>query len=199
MTYTLKRYKSYQEFLDDEDLPYEKNYRLLDTGEAIEVAEEDRINIAITYALIEAFQRSEGISLIRYLRRGDQQLEVRPLGDRWVNRKPDLVLLPPEYLQREEKAIFLGMSPPGFVVELVSPGSENSENYKRDYIWKRQQYQDLGILEYWIIDRHREKVTVLTLVDGVYEEAVYEGDEPITSATFSKLELSPNGIFDYGV
>ncbi len=31
MTYTLRRYQSYQEYLDDEDLSSEGNYRLLST------------------------------------------------------------------------------------------------------------------------------------------------------------------------
>ena len=81
MTHTIK---SYQESLDDEELPYEKNHRLLSTGEAIAVAEEDKLNIAIAYAIIKALQRSEGISLIRFLRRGEQAIEVRPLNDKWL-------------------------------------------------------------------------------------------------------------------
>ncbi len=63
------------------------------------------------------------------------------------------------------------MKPPLFVAETVSPGGENSSNYKRDYVWKRQQYEEWCIPEYWIVDRHRAKITVLVLVDGRYQES----------------------------
>lgn len=33
MTYALTRYQNYQEYLDDESLSSERNYRLLSTGE----------------------------------------------------------------------------------------------------------------------------------------------------------------------
>ncbi len=47
MTYALTRYKSYQEYLDDETLSPNGNYRLLDTGELIELAEENDLNVRI--------------------------------------------------------------------------------------------------------------------------------------------------------
>lgn len=36
MTYALTRYQSYQEYLDDETLLTERNYRLLSTGNLID-------------------------------------------------------------------------------------------------------------------------------------------------------------------
>lgn len=44
MTYTIKRYKSYQEYLDAEELSPDGDYRLLSTGEVIEVSTEDDLN-----------------------------------------------------------------------------------------------------------------------------------------------------------
>ncbi len=44
MTYTPVRYRSYQEYLDDDQLSPDGNYRLLSTGEVIEVASEDDNN-----------------------------------------------------------------------------------------------------------------------------------------------------------
>lgn len=120
MTYLLKRYQSLKELLDDEELQPNGNYRLLSTGEAIELPSEDKFELTITYALIEAILLSEGISTIRRLRRGDEDIEVQPMGDRWVNRQPDLVLLNPERLRRTEKAIYLFMNPPDLVAERVS-------------------------------------------------------------------------------
>ncbi|MGB3765980.1 MAG: Uma2 family endonuclease [Phormidesmis sp.] len=194
MTYTLKRYQSYEEYLNAEELLEEKDYRLLDTGEVIELASEESINRLIAYALMTFIVQSQGLGLIRLLRRGDQELQVKPLGDRWVNRKPDLMLLKPEHLELIDKAIVFDMPPPAFVAEIVSPGGEPSVNYKRDYVWKREQYEWWQIPEYWIIDPGRAKITVLTLAEGVYKESAYAGDKTISSAAFPLLRVTADSI-----
>ncbi len=196
MTYTLRRYRSYQEYLDDDQLHHEINYRLLSTGEVIEVADEDDGNLWLANLLIEAILGVIGLSSLRLIRNGNKDLQVHPLGDKWVNRKPDILLMRPEHLQDARQAIKFGQAAPEFVAEVVSPGGESSSNYLRDYVWKRQQYQDWQIPEYWIIDPHRAQITVLTLVDGVYQEVVYQGDEQkIVSIAFPLLVLTAEQLF----
>ena len=194
MTYTLKRYQSYEEYLNAEELMEEKDYRLLDTGEVIELASEESINRLIAYALMTFIVEAQGTQLLRLLRRGDQELQVKPVGDRWVNRKPDLMLLVCEHLDLIDKAIVFDMPPPAFVAEIVSPGGESSVNYQRDYVWKREQYEWWQIPEYWIIDPGRAKITVLTLSEGVYKEAVYAGSETVLSTVFPLLQVSAESI-----
>ena len=46
---------------------------------------------------------------------------------------------------------------------------------------ERSQYQARGILEYWIIDPMEQKITVFTLVEGLYEEAVFTREAEIIS------------------
>jgi len=41
--------------------------------------------------------------------------------------------------------------------------------------------------EYWIVDPIVKQITVLTLVSGLYEEAVFAGDDAIASAMLSEL------------
>jgi Uma2 family endonuclease len=194
MTYTVRRYQSYQEYLDDENLYSEKNYRLLSTGEVIEVEEEDDGNLLIANMLIAAFQKAEGISFIRFIRNGNKDLQVNPVGDKWVNRKPDVIVMRPEHFQAARQAIKLDGPVPRFVAEVVSPGNDTSDNYLRDYVWKRQQYQEWQIPEYWIIDPHRAQVTVLTLVDKVYRETVYQGNRKIVSTVFPALQLTTSQL-----
>ncbi|MEL6489513.1 MAG: Uma2 family endonuclease [Cyanobacteria bacterium J06634_6] len=194
MTYTVKKYKSFQEYLEDEELSPDKRYRLLSTGEAIEVGGEDEINLIIEYALIQALQKIKGISFLRYIRKGDRDLQVHPVGDKWVNRRPDVMVIKPEHLEIGGRAIFFDMPAPAFAAEVVSPGGESSENYLRDYVWKRQQYEWWQIPEYWIIDPHREKVTVLMLVNGTYQETVFVGESVIQSAVFPALELTVDAL-----
>ncbi len=193
MTYTLtthqSRYQSYQEYLDDEQLSSERNYRLLSTGELIEVASEDDINLMIAYVLGRLLSQINGDALIQQVRLGNKEIQVPPVGDQCVNRKPDVVVLHPDHLIAARQAIKLGMQAPLFIAEVVSPGNDSSDNYQRDYVWKRQQYQWWQIPEYWIIDPHREKVTVLVLVDDTYEETVYTTNDQITSTIFPALTV----------
>ena len=79
-------------------------------------------------------------------------------------------------------------------MEVVSPGNPDTDNYKRDYIWKRQQYQDWGIPEYWIADPHRSQVTVLQLVDGIYQKETYQGTVPIKSTAFPELMITADDL-----
>jgi hypothetical protein len=73
------------------------------------------------------------------------------------------------------------------VVEVVSPGKVNED---RDYRYKRSEYAARGIAEYWIIDPSRARVTVLTLVDGLYEAQELTGNATLTSPQFSDCTLS---------
>lgn len=79
-------------------------------------------------------------------------------------------------------------TPPLLVVEVVSPGEQNR---KRDYEQKSREYQSLGVPEYWIVDPQdtAQKVTVLLLVDGIYEETEFVGSARIVSPTFPNLNL----------
>ncbi len=56
-------------------------------------------------------------------------------------------------------------------------------------------YAALGIPEYWLVDGLSGQVTILTLCDGLYEEAVFWGDRAIASPRFPDLELTAAAIF----
>jgi Uma2 family endonuclease len=195
MTYTPTRYKSYQDFLDNYP-EGDGDYRLLSTGEVIQLPPEEDKNIRFALRLVIRLAQLPELSDL--VRNGDTELEVNPVGDQRVSRKPDVVVLRPEHLalmdEARYSAVRLGMPAPLFVAEMVSRGGEGSENYQRDYVWKREQYQWWGIPEYWIIDRHRAKVTALVLKNGCYQETVYEGDRPIQSSVFPTLRLKPTEI-----
>ncbi|MFN6564279.1 MAG: Uma2 family endonuclease [Nostoc sp. ChiSLP01] len=79
------------------------------------------------------------------------------------------------------------MPSPTMVVEVVSPGKVNED---RDYRYKRSEYATRCIPEYCIVDAHKARITLLTLVDGLYEETVLQGTELIKSATFPMLDLN---------
>jgi Uma2 family endonuclease len=75
------------------------------------------------------------------------------------------------------------------VVEVVSPDS-----VKTDYRYKRTEYAAAGVPEYWIIDPISNKVSILQLVEGLYEETVYQGDEVLRSPLLPELAITANQI-----
>lgn len=117
--------------------------------------------------------------------------ELVTLGARATVRLPDLMLLSPELAAElagaTRSTIAVDMPPPLLVVEVVSPGQANAD---RDYRYKRSEYGARGIGEYWIVDPQRRKVTVLVLVNGFYEESVFEAGEAIRSPLLGTVALA---------
>jgi Uma2 family endonuclease len=99
----------------------------------------------------------------------------------------------PESRRKADRVIWAGLGRrpnprddvPAIVVEFVSKGKRN---WRRNYIEKRREYLELGILEYWIIDRFRRILTVVrndpagaaeTVIpeDGTYRPPLLPGFE----------------------
>jgi Uma2 family endonuclease len=68
--------------------------------------------------------------------------------------EPDLGYVAPEHVDRIRRGHVIG--PPDWAAEIVS-----SESAERDYGRKRRLFERAGVLEYWIIDPLRKKVTCL--------------------------------------
>jgi len=182
---TLEDYLTY----DDRS---EKHYELV-AGVLVEMPPESQRNVLIGLFLLAQFLKSVP------LRKLSNKTEIAVGGSRATMRLPDLVILTDELadlMQNQRRStITLDMPPPLFVVEVVSPGKTNED---RDYRYKRSEYAARGIAEYWIVDPMREQVTVLTLVDGLYEEQVFRGDEKILSPNFSTWELTAAQVLQAG-
>jgi Uma2 family endonuclease len=190
MTQTKAQKLTFAEFLEYDD-GTDHPYDLLTNGELVEVPNEAEINSRLAMALLVKLLDFVSYEFIKI---NVLELEVQPAQDGRQNRRPDLAILRPEHLNIDSiikrTALFLGALPPRFVAEVVSPGTVDSDNYQRDYQWKRQQYQDWGIPEYWILDPHRSQVTVLVLKNRVYQAQIYQGEEQICSAEFPDLQVT---------
>lgn len=105
------------------------------------------------------------------------------------SRLPDLFIIDKNAAMEllDSSAVF--QTTPFLIVEIVSP-----ESTKRDYRYKRSEYAALEVPEYWIVDPQENKVTVLILNEGLYEETVFSGEETIMSPTFSELKLSVQSV-----
>ena len=176
------------------ELESDRHYEV-ERGVLREMPTERDINLRIVSFLFAHLLQS-GISHAR-LRIGT---EVVVESDRATVREPDLVVLS-EVLatamdQNKRSTVMLGMPAPDLVVEVVSPGKENSD---RDYRYKRSEYAVRRLGEYWIIDPEREMVSVLEWVDGFYEVAEFSGDGAIASKTFPDLKLTAQQILQAGI
>jgi Uma2 family endonuclease len=177
-----------KEFTLDEYLAFndgeETCYEFVD-GELVEMPPETKRNNLIALYLLSEFLKLVPIQWICH-----KDTEIVVVGNPTRVRIPDLMILGEELvaaLGAKRATITQEMPAPMLAVEVVSPGKTNED---RDYRYKRSEYAARGIAEYWIIDPDRAKLTVLTLVDGFYEEAVFEGNDPIVSTIFPQLELS---------
>jgi Uma2 family endonuclease len=158
-------------------------------GELVEMPPEtDRNNLIALYLLTE-FLKLIPIRLIRH-----KDIEIVVTGNRARVRLPDLLVLTEELvtaLGGKRATITQEMPAPALAVEVVSPGKVNED---RDYRYKRSEYAARGIPEYWIVDPEKSRVTVLTLIDGFYEEAVFQDNDQILSTTFPSLNLSADQV-----
>jgi Uma2 family endonuclease len=151
-------------------------YELVD-GELWEMPPESELNRRIASGLFAQF-----VLLGLPPSRLTMKTEIVVSGTGVTVRLPDLMVLS-EALAialagARRSTILPEMPPPDLVVEIVSPGKQNED---QDYRYKRSQYQARGIPEYWIIDPIRHRITVLTLREGLYEDAVFTGTEAIAS------------------
>lgn len=175
---TLMSLEDYLAYEDGTDTLYE-----LENGELIAMPpESDRNRRIATFLLIYFAQ--QGFPPERLT----MKTEVAVSGARATVRLPDFMVLSEELAVVLEGAtrstVTLDMPPPRLVVEVVSPGKQNRD---RDYRYKRSQYEARSITEYWIVDPIALQVTVLKLVEGLYEAVTFEGEAEITSPLLTEL------------
>lgn len=182
---TIEEYLAYDNGTDT-------RYELVD-GELVEMPPEtDRHNLIALYLLSEFLK----LVPLRLIRHKDTELVVT--GNRTRVRLPDLMILTEELLAAiggRRATITPDMPSPALVVEVVSAGKVNED---RDYRYKRSEYAARGIREYWIADPHKARVSVLMLIDGLYEEAVFAGEECITSEILPTLQLTATQVLEAG-
>ncbi len=114
--------------------------------------------------------------------------------------RPDVVILDQSVLKNEplwqrEPVITMGHSVK-LVVEVVST------NWQNDYARKVEDYEALGISEYWILDylglggkryigsSKQPVITIHQLVNGEYQSQQFRGSDRLISPTFPELQIT---------
>ena len=54
--------------------------------------------------------------------------------------------------------------------------------------------QALPVAEYWIVDPVRSQITLLSWVEGFYDESIYAGDMVIKSGVIPEIEINLSDI-----
>jgi Uma2 family endonuclease len=80
---------------------------------------------------------------------------------------------------------------PELMFEVVSPDRESRE---RDYVKKRKEYHQLGVLEYVIIDWMRHRVTVYTAAPRGYRKQILRSTDIYSSRLLPGLAIPLKGV-----
>jgi Uma2 family endonuclease len=118
-------------------------------------------------------------------------------------RNPDVSVIDREQWRADRMAYTALREPIQLVVEVVST------NWEDDYIDKLDEYQRLGISEYWIVDylaigsrtflgNPKTPTVFVYLLDEnqVYQSTAFKGNDRIRSRTFPELPLTMNQILN---
>ena len=134
-----------------------------------------------------------------YIPRQSKQVRLNAIpGESESSRKADIVVFAKEEWarMRQSSASAAAYIPPPLAIEVVST------NWRDDYRIKLNEYETLGILEYWIVDYaglggvqyigspKQSTVTINRLIDGEYQALRYQGEAIIVSPTFPQLVLT---------
>jgi Uma2 family endonuclease len=132
----------------------------------------------------------------------------RPPNTEMTAFRPDVAAIDEVALMDEplwpEQSILTRSQSIKFIAEVVS------SNWQNDYSRKLEDYETLGIPEYWIADhaglggtRHigipkQPTLTICTLLDGRYQLRQFRGSEAIVSPTFPELRLTAAQVLSAG-
>jgi Uma2 family endonuclease len=171
-------------------------YELVD-GVLVAMGTESTINTKIAMYLIAVFM---GLGMPHYRLGFKQKIEVE--SNYASARDPDLIVHTEEsdaaIEGRKEACLFLNEPNPLVVIEVVSPGTESTDNYKRDYEQKPQEYAARGIPEMWLIDPDRAIVKIGTFTNGAYDFQDFTENQVIQSPAFPGLKLTAIAVLTAG-
>ena len=195
-----KQILSFEQFV--KQLPAEEGRYELVNGEIVRILP-IRLHEDVADFLIKQFDREVDRVPLNY--RVSGRIVVRTLtpNGKEQGRNPDVSVVDKTVWDSAPFAYSALTEPLQLVVEVVSTSWED------DYIDKLDEYQRLGISEYWIVDylalgsrnylgNPKEPTVFVYLLDenGVYQMTAYRGTERIISRTFPELALTAEQVLD---
>jgi Uma2 family endonuclease len=120
--------------------------------------------------------------------------DYHPQGDALDLTLPEHLIRTPDSRRRADRVIWTGLGripntrqdQPTIAIEFVSA---SKRDFQRDYIDKRDEYLRAGVLEYWIIDRFRRRMTVVRGGADPMTEIVITEQDTYTTPLLPGFEL----------
>jgi len=200
---TINKILTFEEFLTWDD-GSGRDFELID-GVPMPLPEpnanhEDLIERLCTYLEAHCLETD-----LNYVSRQSKQVRLKTEpGEKEKSRKADIVIFAALEWQRmkgNSSSAAAYIPPPG-VIEVVST------NWKDDYLTKLAEYEDLGVLEYIIVDYaayggirfigspKQPTITIYQLENGEYLPGkIFRGQDRIESRLFPNLTLTAEQIF----
>jgi Uma2 family endonuclease len=191
-------FKQFIQQLPDEDGRYE-----LVNGEIVKILPTIRLHENVADFLENTFQDEVKRLNLNYRISGRIVVRTLTSNGREQGRHPDVSVINKTLWESQPFAPSAITEPLQLVVEVVST------NWEDDYIDKLDEYQRLGISEYWIVDylalgsrdylgNPKVPTVFVYLLDenGVYQMTAFRGNERIVSRTFPELALTAEQVLD---
>ncbi|GET40907.1 Uma2 family endonuclease [Microseira wollei] len=192
ITTTVKKL-TFAEFLEQ----YPDGYGIFElvNGEIVRV-EPTRAHKNVARFIVKSFDREIDRLGLDYIVDKDILIRTVTANGQEQGRNPDVSVVRASLWNSNVTAYGALIEPIQLAVEV------NSTNWDDDYIDKLDEYQRLGIAEYWIVDYLAiasrnylgnpkvPTVFVYQLIDGQYQAQAFKGNERIVSPTFPELEIT---------
>jgi len=195
-----KQILSFEQFV--KQLPDEEGRYELVTGEIVRILP-IRLHETLAEFLSDAFKDEVKRLKLNYWVSGRIVVRTLTPNGKEQGRNPDVSVVDKTVWDSAPFAYSALIEPLQLAVEIVST------NWEDDYIDKLDEYQRLGISEYWIVDylalgsrnylgNPKEPTVFVYLLDenGVYQMTAYRGSDRIISRTFPELALTAEQVLD---
>jgi len=196
----LKQNLTFEQFV--KQLPDEEGRYELVNGEIVRILP-IRLHEDLADFLVKQFDREIDRVPLNYRVSGRFMVRTLTSNGREQGRHPDVSVIDKTLWESQPFAHSAITEPLQLVVEVVST------NWEDDYIDKLDEYQRLGISEYWIVDylalgsrdylgNPKVPTVFVYLLDenGVYQMTAFPGNERIISRTFPELVLTAEQVLD---
>ncbi len=192
-TIPIKQALTLQEFVTH--LPDEEGRYELVNGEIMRILptrlHEDKADL-----ILRKFDREVERLQLNYRVSGRIMIGTQTSEGKEQGRQPDVTVVDKTVWETYPTAYSALLEPPQLVVEVVS------NNWENDYIDKLDEYQRLGIPEYWIVDYlavgsrkylgnpKEPAILICTLEKGQYKINRYREKDSLVSLTFPDLKIT---------
>jgi len=196
----IKQQLTFEKFI--EQLPDREGRYELVNGEIMRILA-TRKHETIAEYIADAFKETVKQQKLNYWISGRIMIRTCNKNGREQGRQPDISVVDKTIWEAHPTAYSALLDPLQLAVEVVST------NWEDDYIDKLDEYQRLGISEYWIVDylavgsrellgNPKVPTIFVYLLDelGVYQCTAYRETDRIVSRTFPDLELTVDQVMN---